>query len=106
MESRDMSRPQTSSEEGLALPPHLLKYLDRTGRVVSWPAKKATRLHLLEYLSSLFEMEKIYSEKEVNRLLEQYLASNDYATVRRDLCDFRYLQRERDGSRYWRVERS
>ena len=58
------------------------------------------------YLAALFQPGRMYSEKEVNQLLTRHLVANDCVTVRRDLCDFRYLQRERDGSRYWRSTHS
>ncbi len=104
MSSQDILPDQIVSEPSMALPADLLKYLDAAGRVVVWPAKKTLRLRLLEYLASFFEIERIYSEKEVNHLLLQQLTASDYATIRRDLCDLRYLQRERNGSRYWRVK--
>lgn len=104
MENSNMSQNQISSNVRSALPADLLRYIDQTGRVINMPAKKTLRLRLLEYLSTLFEVGRIYSEKEVNHLLVQHLVSSDYATIRRDLCDFHYLQRERDGSRYWRMQ--
>lgn len=85
------------------IPADLRRYLDEAGRVVLWPAKRKTKLLLLAYLAALFEPERRYREKEVNQVLARYLLDNDYATVRRDLCDFRYLKRERDGSSYWRI---
>ncbi|HLI69125.1 MAG TPA: DUF2087 domain-containing protein [Ktedonobacteraceae bacterium] len=87
-----------------AIPADIRRYVDLAGRVVIWPARRSMKLHILAYLAALFEPEQIYSEKEVNELLARYLACEDYATVRRDLCDFHYLERERDDSRYWRGE--
>ena len=104
MSSQNILPDQIAREPYLALPADLLNYLDAAGRVTIWPAKKTFRLRLFEYLASFFEVERMYSEKEVNSLLTQHLVTSDYATIRRDLCDFRYLQRERDGSRYWREE--
>ncbi|SRR5579875_881077 len=86
-----------------ALPANIRQYLDEAGRVVLWPAKKKTILLVLAYLASLFEPGQLYSEKEVNRVLFRHVTCLDYATVRRDLCDFRYLKRDRAGSRYWRI---
>ena len=52
--------------------------------------------------ASLFEENRMYSEKEGNEMLTAATSAVDCATLRRDLCDFRYLKRTRDGSRYWR----
>ena len=98
------SRSLASTERSQpALSADIQRYLDEAGCVVLWPTKRKTILLVLEYLATLFEPERLYSEKEVNQVLFRYLTCLDYATVRRDLCDFRYLKRERDGSRYWRL---
>jgi hypothetical protein len=89
-----------------AVQPEIKRYLDMRRRVVSWPLKKKeAREIILGYLASLFELERSYTEKEVNELLSRYIVFNDCATVRRTLYDYSYLKRERDGSRYWRVLR-
>ena len=86
--------------------PEIKRYLDMQRRVVSWPLKKReAREIILGYLASLFEVERSYTEKEVNALLSRYIVFNDPATVRRTLCDYSFLNREKDGSRYWRVPR-
>src|SRR5437879_1524189 len=103
MSDRDNLNSQDVYEANPTVPAELRRYLDRFGRVVIWPAKRETRLHVYTYLAAFFEPDRVYSEKGVNQLLSRYLVCNDYATVRRDMCDLRYLQRERDGARYWRL---
>ncbi|MGH2481961.1 MAG: DUF2087 domain-containing protein [Ktedonobacteraceae bacterium] len=71
--------------------------------LVIWPAKKTVRQLVYAHLAALFQPERMHSEKEVNQLLTRHLVANDCTTVRRD---FRYLQRKRDGSRYWRSTHS
>jgi len=41
-----------------------------------------------------------YTEKEVNLIIKRFNA--DVSGLRRDLVDAGMLQRERDGSKYWR----
>jgi hypothetical protein len=84
--------------------PEIARYLDTLGHVIIWPGKRATRQLLFTYIASFFENESTYSEKEVNALLSELVSAVDCATLRRDLCDFRYLRRTRDGSQYWRIE--
>jgi hypothetical protein len=85
-------------------PPEVQRYLDKVGRVVSWPEKNRARGNVLAYLATHFCAGRVYSEHEMNDVLLRALACRDYASVRRDLCDPHHLARERDGSRYWRVQ--
>lgn len=85
-------------------PSEVRRYLDTAGRVVSWPGKSSARRSVLAFLATHFCAGRVYNEREVNEILMRALACSDHASVRRDLCDLRYLARERDGSRYWRVE--
>lgn len=55
---------------------------------------------VLRWLAGKFEPGRRYPEREVNELLKRH--HPDFATLRRDLVDFRYLAREREI--YWRVE--
>ena len=78
-------------------------FIDSEGRVMRWPAKnQRVRRALLAYLVEQFEPGRFYSEKEVNALLWRSITFQDFVTLRRALCDTRLLERERDGSRYWR----
>jgi hypothetical protein len=86
----------------------LAKYLGRDGSIRQIPNSRtqaeAFRL-VLEYLQTAFEPGTTYTEKEVNLIISRF--NPDFAGLRRDLVDAGLLQRERDGSRYWRpaVER-
>jgi len=106
MEKFSVYSETSSYEVSTNVPPTIARYLDMHGHVISWPAKRATRHLLFVYLSSFFEEEHIYSEKEVNEVLSVSASVVDYATLRRDLCDFQYLKRTRDGSQYWRAKRN
>ena len=59
----------------------------------------------LLYLASRFEADRSYSEAEVNELLEALHTFHDPATLRRDLYEHGFFERERDGSRYWLAAR-
>jgi hypothetical protein len=87
-------------------PRELQRFMDAHGRVTDWPAKERDRLLLLQYLAAQFEQRRYYTEKEVNALLIQHVhpIARDHAAVRRALYDYGLLDRERDGSRYWRPE--
>ena len=79
----------------------LKNFLDREGRLTAFPAKRKMKIYALCYLAQKFIPETRYTEREVNSLLRQYTAFNDPATLRRELYDYRFLNREPDGSAYW-----
>jgi hypothetical protein len=80
------------------------QYTRSDGSIKSIPTKSKKITALLEYISSAFEFDAYYSEKEVNTLLNQYYP--DSTTLRRYLVDYGYLGRERSGTRYWRFDKN
>lgn len=85
-------------------PPELRGLLDAQGRFTRWPTKMRERMLALEYLSGRFEPGRYYSEREVNALLGAQITFGDFATIRRELYNYHFINRERDGSRYWRAD--
>ncbi|GER83229.1 hypothetical protein KTAU_18660 [Thermogemmatispora aurantia] len=84
--------------------PDVRRFLDRQGRLCLWPpAKLSDKQLVLSYLASFFEAGRRYSEQEVNAILDQHSAINDSAALRRALCEYRFLERTRDGTCYWLV---
>ena len=85
-------------------PQELRRFLDRSGRLTMWPpAKQRDKLLILEYLAGFFEQGRMYSEKEVNELLLLHSTIKDSAALRRALYEYRFMNRARDGSRYWLI---
>lgn len=56
---------------------------------------------VLEYLATKFESGGIYTEKEVNILLNQNHLFGDPALLRRELFEGGLINRKRYGSAYW-----
>ncbi len=78
-------------------------YLDEDGRFERLPGKKQKKkldAMLLE-LSKKFEQGKIYSESQINDILNQQHSFNDPATLRRLLFGTNILNRTIDGKEYW-----
>jgi len=75
----------------------LARYL-QDGRLKTIPSKLSRKLIVLRWLSEMFAEGSRYEEKEVNAILGR--VHPDYATLRRDLCDYEFMDR-RDGV-YWR----
>lgn len=82
----------------------LKPYLDEQGRIKEWPSKRnrnKVQTLALWYLAEQFSPDVIYTEKEVNALLNQHHTFNDPALLRRELFEKGFIQRKRDGSAYW-----
>lgn len=77
----------------------ILRDYTSNGRLKQIPTKELKLLVVLNWLSTHFEAERIYTEQEVNAVIGQF--HEDYATLRRDLVEFGYLRRERGGRTYW-----
>jgi DNA-binding transcriptional ArsR family regulator len=74
-------------------------FLDEEGRIKAMPAQEKKYLVLLKHLSKAFEPGVRYSEKQVNEILLRY--NEDTALLRRDLIDYKFMERESGGRSYW-----
>jgi len=66
--------------------------------------KEKSKLVVLREIARRFEAKKFYNEKEVNAILKT--ACGDFATLRRYLIEYGFLERKPDGSQYWLKEDS
>ena len=80
---------------------HILRnFLDGSGKLTAFPAKRKMKIYCLFYLAQKFEPEKDYTEQEINNLLLDWHSFADPATLRRELYDYHFLDRSRDGKVY------
>src|SRR5258705_7761791 len=68
-------------------------------RITQIPTGEKRQRVILKWLAEKFEFDVKYPEKQVNEILSHH--HPDYATLRRDLVDFKFLQREK--GIYWRT---
>jgi hypothetical protein len=80
----------------------LKAHLNADGSIKQVPLQPVKLRVILEYLIPFFEFDTNYTEKEVNTILRRF--NEDTAGLRRDLVDAGLLDRESNGSRYWRVK--
>lgn len=71
----------------------LYNFFETNGRLKHLPAQLKKRLIVLEFLTSQLDQSKKYKEFEINAFLKQY--HEDYATMRRELYNHRFLNREK-----------
>ena len=80
---------------------HILRnFLAEDGKLTAFPAKRKMKLYTLFYLARKFQAEKDYTEREVNDLLLDWHSFADPATLRRELYEYHFLDRSRDGKVY------
>jgi predicted transcriptional regulator len=76
-------------------------YTRKDGSLKTLPAQRKKLEAVLRYVARAFDVNKRYSEKQVNEILKRY--HDDTATLRRELVGFGLMQREGGGGEYWRV---
>lgn len=78
----------------------LNRFLDKEGRLAVWPSKSMHKQVALEYLATKFDPSRVYTEKEVNEVLNKWHTFTDWPLLRRSLVDAGYLARDRNGYEY------
>lgn len=81
------------------LPATLRNFVAEDGTLTQIPASRKKRRLVLAWLTEQFELERFYSEAEVNRILKRH--HEDCATLRRELVGYRMMTR--DAGRYRRM---
>jgi hypothetical protein len=84
------------------LPEALLRFVGPDGLLKQWPRRERDREAVLDYLISKFRRNHLFSEGELNAVLNQWHTFQDTASLRRYLVDYGYLGRTSSGGRYWR----
>lgn len=82
----------------------LVSCLNPDGSIKKLPPQPNKLKVILDYLVQAFTPGIDYTEKEVNTIIRRFHV--DVSGLRRDLVDAGLLDRERDGSRYWRPSTS
>lgn len=74
-------------------------YMDEHGAIKTFPAKEKKKIIVLSEVVKNFSKGKSYSEKEINRILQRIY--EDYATIRRALIEYGFIERSDACSDYW-----
>ena len=69
-------------------------------RLKVFSKKEKKKIVILRKVSEAFEAERQYTEPEVNAILKEIW--EDFATMRRYLIEYGYLDRTKDGKTYWK----
>ena len=80
---------------------HILRnFLDGSGKLTAFPAKRKMKLYALLYLAQKIPADTDFTEREINDILLDWHVFADPATLCRELYDYRFLDRSRDGKVY------
>ena len=74
--------------------------LDPEGKLTGFPAKRKKKLYALLYLAGKIQPGRDYSEREMNEALRAWHTFDDPATLRRELYDHFFLDRDPQGRVY------
>ncbi len=69
------------------------------GPLKTFYMKEKNKLVVLKQIAKHFEPNRNYTEKEVNEILKKVY--EDFATIRRYLIEYGFMDRKLDGSKYW-----
>lgn len=73
-------------------------YMNEKGGLIQFPAKEKKKIIILREIMKNFKYNREYQEDEVNKILERIYS--DYATIRRALIEYGFLDRSNDCSVY------
>ena len=82
----------------------LKRYYNSDGKLVQYPSKKPMRLIALMEIAGKMDFSKKYTEKEVNEIIKSSIAFSDIELVRREMYQYKFIGRLKDGSEYWAEE--
>ena len=85
---------------------HILRnFLDTNGKLTAFPAKRKMKLYALLYLAQKIPADTDFTERELGDILLTWHSFADPATLRRELYDYGFLDRSRDGKVYRMAEK-
>lgn len=84
---------------------HWIKnYLNEEGKLISFPSKRKLKIATMFYIASSICDGIMYSEKEINDLINKKCCFNDAALLRREMYEYRFINRTLDGKTYWKEQ--
>lgn len=99
LDDQSRHRAAATAPEAEAFRAKTLRTFMREGRLESIPTKRKALVVILLELLAAFDADRAYSEKDVNSILSTF--HPDFARLRRELVDYRYLERNAHTGQYW-----
>ncbi len=80
-----------------------MKIINEFNEIILWPKKRSDKDDVMFFLADKFEVDRQYSEKEINSIILKHHLFNDVPLLRRELISRKLLNRTDDGSIYWKL---
>ncbi len=80
----------------------ILSYYNKEGKLSQYPTKRPLREIVLSRIAEQFVKDRTYTEKEINQIIISNIDFSDVETIRRELFQYGYIGRLKDGSKYWK----
>ena len=77
-------------------------FCDENGRIMQFPSQQKKFEAILRYVAKDFQTNTRYTEKHVNETLSRF--SDDVASLRRGLVEYKIMGRQGGGGEYWLVD--
>lgn len=77
------------------------RYYDSENKLTQYPSKKPLRILALIRIAQKIDATRKYTEKEINQIIKDSIAFSDIELIRREMFQYRFIGRLRDGSEYW-----
>jgi hypothetical protein len=78
---------------------NIIKNYIKNDEIINIPRAEKKKIIILQYLLQKFQRNRRYTEKEVNEIISSM--HEDFATLRRYLIEYGFMDREDNGSTYW-----
>ena len=78
---------------------NIIKNHIKNDKIINIPRAEKKKIIILQYLLQKFQRNRRYTEKEVNEIISSM--HEDFATLRRYLIEYGFMDREDNGSTYW-----
>ncbi|QDQ26107.1 DUF2087 domain-containing protein [Chitinimonas arctica] len=89
-----------------AAPSRLLRHFDAQGRLIRWPGKFSEQQPCLWTIWARIPARREMSEREVNEFIKPAQTLEDHVLLRRELVNYKLLERTVDGRVYRRREQA
>lgn len=76
-------------------------YYDTDRKLIQYPSKRPMRVLALIKIAELIDANRKYTEKEINEIIRSCIAFEDIELIRREMYQYKFLGRLKDGSEYW-----
>lgn len=80
------------------------RYYDADDKLTQYPSKRPMRILALMKIAQKFALSVKYTEKEVNEMIKESISFTDIELIRREMFQYQFIGRLRDGSEYWAEE--